>query len=159
VFISTATSTDEAQRRADTAVLPVGSFEQHGSHLPLSTDRLIAAAIARRVAGDYNLLLLPPITISCSRIAARVETSNHGDMHGGEAETRILLAESPELVGDNYRDADHLSGDRRHLLTIGLRGYAENGIIGRPSLATADKGRKLLDAFSRLFKDHLTQPR
>ena len=107
----------------------------------------------------WHLLLFPPITISCSRIAARVETSNHDDMHGGEAETSILLAESPELVGDNYRDADHLADDRRHLLTIGLRGYAENDIIGRPSLATADKGRKLLDAFSHLFKDHLTQPR
>jgi creatinine amidohydrolase len=66
LFISTATSTDEAARAADVAVLPVGSFEQHGDHLPLATDSLIACIIAKRVAEDYNLFLLPPITIGCS---------------------------------------------------------------------------------------------
>ncbi len=60
MLISTATSTDEATRSAKVAVLPVGSFEQHGSHLPLSTDTLIAATIAHRIATDYRLLLLPP---------------------------------------------------------------------------------------------------
>lgn len=233
MFISTATSPDEAARAADIAVLPVGSFEQHGDHLPLSTDTLIAAIIAKRVAEDYNLFLLPPITLSCShehagfvgsvsissttlhtiindvarsleqqgihklaivnghggnyvlsnvvqeanvesarmilfphskdwqdvRTAAGCETNNHDDMHGGEAETSILLAEAPELVRDSYRDADHLADDRRHLLTNGVRGYAEAGIIGRPSIADADKGRRLLEEFSRLFKDSLDQLR
>ena len=30
------------------------------------------------------------------------------------------------------------------------------GIIGRPSLATAEKGERLLAAFSHLFEEHLT---
>ena len=64
--LTTATSTDEAARAATVAVLPVGSFEQHGNHLPLSTDTLVACAIARAIAEQYGLLLLPPITIGCS---------------------------------------------------------------------------------------------
>ena len=50
----------------DVAVLPVGSFEQHGPYLPLATDTIIAAEIARRAADAYGLLLLPPVTFSCS---------------------------------------------------------------------------------------------
>jgi creatinine amidohydrolase len=229
VLISTATSHEEAERAATVAVLPVGSFEQHGGHLPLSTDTLVACAIARRIAADHSLLLLPPVTISCShehsgfagsvsisattlaaivdevatsleqagvpqlvvvnghggnyvlsnvvqqanverrrmllfprnedwtdaRRAAGLKTDNHEDMHGGEAETSIMLAEAPDVVRPNYLDADVEVSDRRYLLTIGMAGYTETGIIGRPSLATAEKGTALLDAFSAGFRDHL----
>jgi creatinine amidohydrolase len=229
VFISTATSHDEAARAADVAVLPIGSFEQHGAHLPLATDTLIAAVIAERIATDYELLLLPPITIGAShehadfkgtvsvssmtlhaivtdvamslghagvaklvivnghggnyvlsnvvqesnigerrialfpqaedwmdaRRAAGMVTSNHEDMHGGEAETSILLATSPEVVRPSYRDADFTVDERRHLLTVGIRAYSKSGVIGRPSLATADKGQLLLQSLSDQFKHHL----
>lgn len=65
-LLPTATSTDEARRSANVAVLPVGSFEQHGGHLPLATDTIVASAIASRLADTYDLFLLPPITVSCS---------------------------------------------------------------------------------------------
>ena len=48
------------------ALLPIGSFEQHGAHLPLATDTVVACAVAERVAAAYDLFLLPPVTISCS---------------------------------------------------------------------------------------------
>ncbi|MFL5515220.1 MAG: creatininase family protein [Gemmatimonadales bacterium] len=76
-------------------------------------------------------------------------------MHGGEAETSIILATYPELVRDRLRDADHLADERRYLLTVGIRGYTDTGIIGRPSLATAEKGQALLDSFALQLKDHL----
>ncbi|EFC81781.1 creatininase family protein [Parafrankia sp. EUN1f] len=63
---TTATTTDIRALNPRVAVLPVGSFEQHGDFLPLTTDTLIASAIARRIADDYGLFLLPPITFSCS---------------------------------------------------------------------------------------------
>ncbi len=66
MLITAATSTDEAQRGATVAILPVGSFEQHGDHLPLTTDTIIACVIANQLAATYNLLLLPPVTMSCS---------------------------------------------------------------------------------------------
>jgi creatinine amidohydrolase len=65
-LLPTTTSADERDRGATVAVLPVGSFEQHGDFHPLVTDTLIACAIAERIAKDHNLFLLPPITISCS---------------------------------------------------------------------------------------------
>lgn len=65
-LITTATSSDESERAASVAVLPVGSFEQHGAHLPLVTDTVVACAIAKAVAERYDLFLLPPVTISCS---------------------------------------------------------------------------------------------
>lgn len=41
-----------------------------------------------------------------ARRAAGVITSNHEDMHGGEAGTSILLATSAEVVRPSYRNAD-----------------------------------------------------
>ena len=54
------------EQNASVAVLPVGSFEQHGPYLPLATDTIIASTIARGIAESYPVLHLPPITISCS---------------------------------------------------------------------------------------------
>ncbi|MGW4370300.1 creatininase family protein [Nocardia takedensis] len=66
MWITEATSTDIAARTPAVAVVPVGSFEQHGDHLPLITDTVIASLIAQRLAETYPLLLLPPVTLSCS---------------------------------------------------------------------------------------------
>ncbi|MGW5051299.1 creatininase family protein [Actinokineospora sp. NPDC004072] len=65
-MITAATSDDEFHRKARVAVLPVGSFEQHGKHLPLATDTLVACVIAKCVSDRYDLFCLPPITFSCS---------------------------------------------------------------------------------------------
>lgn len=43
-----------------------------------------------------------------------------------------------------WESADHLSGDRRYLTTLGIGAYTNSGVIGRPSLATADKGNAVL---------------
>ncbi|WP_341716551.1 creatininase family protein [Micromonospora sp. FIMYZ51] len=65
-LLPTTTSTDVASRTPEVAVLPVGSFEQHGSFLPLTTDTIVATAISAAIARRHNVLLLPPITLSCS---------------------------------------------------------------------------------------------
>jgi creatinine amidohydrolase len=38
------------------AVLPVGSFEQHGPYLPLITDTVVASLITTELAEAYGLL-------------------------------------------------------------------------------------------------------
>lgn len=48
------------------ALIPVGSLEQHGPHLPISSDSDIVTEIAKRVTKKCNLLLLPTITYGVS---------------------------------------------------------------------------------------------
>jgi hypothetical protein len=44
------TTVDERERGARVALLPVGSFEQHGPFLPLCTDTVVAVTVARATA-------------------------------------------------------------------------------------------------------------
>ncbi|MGX1914168.1 creatininase family protein [Streptomyces phaeochromogenes] len=207
------------------AVLPVGSFEQHGAYLPLSTDTLVACAIAQEVAAAFPVHLLPPVTISCShehaawpgtvsissvtlhavvrdiadslrrsgvdtlvvvnghggnyvlgnvvqestaagarmalfpaaedwetaREQAGIQTSLLTDMHAGEIETSILLHRHPELVRPGYETSDFEADDRRQLLTLGMSAYTKSGVIGRPSRASAEKGKELLASLAGSF--------
>jgi creatinine amidohydrolase len=76
-------------------------------------------------------------------------------MHAGELEVSLLLHAHPKLVGAQYRSADWQANPRPHLLVTGMRGYTDSGVIGRPSLGSAEKGRLLLDSLAESFKEHL----
>jgi creatinine amidohydrolase len=223
------TTFDTRDRGAAVALLPIGSFEQHGPHLPLTTDTLVASAIAVELATVYPVFRLPPLTISCShehaawpgtvsisattlaaivrdvsasvqhagastlvlvnghggnyvlgnvvqeaslgplrmalfptepdwedaRAEAGLTTTGLSDMHAGELETSILLHMLPDLVRPGYERADHVADDRRYLLARGMQAYTESGVVGRPSLASAEKGRAVLASLVRSFAGHL----
>lgn len=224
------TTVDERERGATVAVLPIGSFEQHGAFLPLTTDTVVATAITEAIAAAHPVLRLPPITISCSheheawagtvsisattlsavvrdiadslhrsgvgtlvlvnghggnyvlsnvvqeagpagrrmalfpsaeawaraRDAAGIETPADSDMHAGELETSLLLHAHPHLVRPGHDEGDHLADDREHLLTLGLAAYTESGVVGRPSLASAEKGREVLASLVVSFAETLS---
>jgi creatinine amidohydrolase len=40
------------------AVIPVGSIEQHGPHLPISTDSDIVTEVSKRISKKNNFLIL-----------------------------------------------------------------------------------------------------
>ncbi|MEW6605325.1 MAG: creatininase family protein [Thermoproteota archaeon] len=48
------------------AIIPVGSLEQHGMHLPVSTDSLIAEYVARMAAERVGAFVLPVISYGVS---------------------------------------------------------------------------------------------
>lgn len=50
-----------------TCLLPVGSYEQHGPHLPPTVDTEIAQYVARRLAERINAVVLPPVSYTCSQ--------------------------------------------------------------------------------------------
>ena len=48
------------------AVIPIGSIEQHGPHLPISTDSDIVTEVAKRISKKNGYLLLPTISTGVS---------------------------------------------------------------------------------------------
>ena len=72
-----------------TVLVPLGSTEQHGPHLPLHTDTTIATAVARAVAARLRLLVAPPVAYGAS--------GEHQDFPGtmsiGTEALQVLLVE------------------------------------------------------------------
>ena len=54
------------KKKKNIAIIPVGSIEQHGPHLPISTDSDIVTEIATRVSDEIDGILLPTINYGIS---------------------------------------------------------------------------------------------
>jgi creatinine amidohydrolase len=92
------TSIRDLADRGAIALLPVGSTEAHGPHLPLSTDTLIAVEVCRRLrarldARGQSCLIFPSVTYSLTEFAAEFA----GTVSVSEGAARQYLAEI--LVG------------------------------------------------------------
>lgn len=61
------TYSDIKGKKPKFAILPIGSYEQHGAHLPMVTDTLIACAMSNYIAKEYGGITISPITVSCSQ--------------------------------------------------------------------------------------------
>jgi creatinine amidohydrolase len=59
---------------ATTAIVPFGSIEHQGDHLPLGADALLADAVGREVATRLGALLLPTVRVG--------DASQHGAFFG-----------------------------------------------------------------------------
>ena len=83
---------DLADRRP-LVVLPLGSCEQHGPHLPLDTDHAVAAAVAERAAAllaDHTGLFVAP----CQPYGASGEHEGFpGTVSIGHAALYLLIVE------------------------------------------------------------------
>ena len=67
-----------------TVVVPFGSVEYHGGHLPLGADALVADAIGRAVAGRLGAVLAPTVRVG--------DSSAHIDLPGTMSMTAETLS-------------------------------------------------------------------
>ncbi len=200
---------------ADLVLVPVGSIEQHGPHLPLETDTLIACAVARELAESGSCAgawVAPPVAYAASgehqdfpgtcsvgtdvltlvvvelvrslhRWAKRTVLVNaHGgnisaldhavaqlrdeghdvawvpcateevDLHAGRTETSLLLHLAPWDVRLDRAVAGNTQPLQEILPTLvasGVRAVSSNGVLGDPTGATAEEGRRVMAAMVR----------
>jgi creatinine amidohydrolase len=213
-----------ARCQATVLAVPVGSTEQHGPHLPLSTDTDVAVVLAGRLAlerpdvlaapavaygssgehaafpGTLSIgqealeLLLLELGRSADAFAGVVFVSTHGgnaesvsgavrrlthegrrvrawqprgageaglDVHAGYSETSVLMALYPASVRPGSADAGGIDGPitaadlMARLRTGGVASVSPNGVLGDPRGASAEAGRRLVDAWVKDLLDSL----
>jgi creatinine amidohydrolase len=100
-----------------TVIIPFGSLEEHGAHLPLCTDTLQVVEVCRRAAGRTGAHLAPAVPYGVMR-----STRNHPGTVG--VTTATLRSLAIELVRDFHRHGMRsfvlISGHagRTHVLTL-----------------------------------------
>jgi len=100
-----------------------------------------------------KVVLMQPWIDASARITEILESS-HEEMHAGEMETSIMMHIAPDHVGDER--IDHVPNLGSFAFDLSpMKDYAPDGIWGRPSLATAEKGRLVIEAMVDATVDHL----
>ena len=115
-------------KKTRTVLVPFGSTEEHGSHLPLDTDTLHAIEVSRRLAETRDIFVAPPVHYGVCR-----STSEHPGTISISTET--LKALTIDIVTGLYRQ-----GLRNFILLSGHAG-------GTHMAALTDAGEKLLQLF------------
>lgn len=221
----------------DAAILPLGSTEQHGDHLPFSTDTLIVEHISSIISQKAKMLLLPSIfygvsyehhplfnisldynvlvdlisniSHSLSKQGIKrvyVINGHHGNLgllqyvgqnltikygigsnffyfinywqlldqkfdHGGEIETSLMLAISPDLVNMQLSNQGFDTKNERNeeLFRKGLNmsinnpggfiKFTKNGIWGNPDRSSLEYGREMLSQVIEKILELVTDQR
>ena len=121
-----------------TVLIPFGSTEEHGPHLPLDTDTLHALEVGRKIALRRPLFVAPPVHYGVCR-----STANHPGTIS--ISTSTLHALTLDIVSSLYRQ-----GLRNFILLTGHAG-------GTHYATLVDAGEVLLERFADLRIAVLTE--
>jgi creatinine amidohydrolase len=93
--------------KTHTVLVPIGSLEQHGPHLPLETDTILASEVARRAAEKAEVALAPAIQFGFS-----VEHMNFSGTIslGPETLMRVIKDVSRSLVHHGFKKIVFING-------------------------------------------------
>lgn len=83
-------------KKTRTIIFPFGTVEEHGNHLPLSTDTLIVYEALKRVVRKRPVFLAPPV-----HFGVCTSTARHPGTIGITSET--LRRITSDIVRDSYR--------------------------------------------------------
>lgn len=151
-----------AERLNEAGIRKFVMLNAHGGNSPLMT---IVATEARvrfsmlAVSTSWTRFALPEGIIDAAE--------KPYDIHGGLIETSMVLALKPEAVrmekAENFSSFQReLAGTMTHLRAYGLHAFGWKagdlnpaGVVGDASGATAEKGRKIIDAAARGFVELL----
>ncbi len=100
----------EGLKKTKTVIVPLGSIEEHGPHLPMHTDIFHAYEIARRASQIVPVFVAPPISFGVCR-----STSDFPGTIGIRSSTLVSLV--IDVVGSLYRH-----GMKRFILYSGHAG-------------------------------------
>lgn len=134
----TMTEFEEGLNRTRTVLVPFGSTEEHGSHLPLATDTLHAVEVGRKLALRRPIFIAPAVPYGVCRSSGE---------HPGtlSISTATLRALAIDIVSALYRQ-----GLRNVILLTGHAG-------GTHTAALTDAGEELLKRFDDLRIAVLTE--
>jgi creatinine amidohydrolase len=129
-------------RKQPLLILPVGSCEQHGEHLPVSTDSIITLALAKQVGDRTDTLVAPllpyginlecdahfpgGITLSYDALRGLVENIAYSLISWGVKDIVVITAHA--CASENYSFA-HQEAIKTGLLPVERAGSARTHII------------------------------
>ena len=83
-----------------TAVIPFGSIEYQGGHLPVGADALLADLVGRAVADRLDAVLIPTVRVGC----AEQDRDSRGTLSVAAATlTELALAMATSLAANGFR--------------------------------------------------------
>ncbi len=119
---------EAALQQTQTVIIPCGSIEEHGPHLPLNTDLLHAEEVAKLTAAQIPVLVAPALPYGFCRST------------GGHPGTLSISAAAVRLLAYEVAASLHRQGCRR---LIFLTGHAGGGHVA----ALLEAGEQLLQDF------------
>ena len=91
-----------------------------------------------------KVVLVHPWLEAAERISGILESA-HEEQHAGELETSVMMHLAPEQVGDSL--IDHVPDvGPEYFDYMPMKDFCPDGVWGRPSLATPEKGEQALAA-------------